>query len=523
MFVRQELWRHMKRCQSKPAMSDESAGGRHRVLTIAAVAKSAFSGQVDDGLMKVLSQMNDDEIARVVRNDFGLLQFAQSLYNRHGFNKTKHEYIRQKVRELARFILALRKKCPSFTLEDAMKPANFMNVIDAVKDAAGFNQDTHSYQTPSLALKIGHSLLKVSEILHCRALIAEDADLTNSAKAFQKLYKTKWSEYISHKALCTISDLKYNKPTKLPLTQDIDKLNDYLQRSAESAFQELSQNTTEHNYACLARLTLTRIILFNRRRVGEVSKMPLKNFLQRDDSYAFEELGLSAYEKRLCKYFTRVELKGKRGRKVAVLLSPDITKALELLGVYAGLVVSAQEPYCCSQCQTDFTRRWRKDKGGATMCEQCMSSNQKKVVKAEHTNRLKAAFVKALQQEQEILQQTTLSSSSSSSAHRMKVDPIKHSHARSSQPITRHPATIKQSPVQISRGVAAVRRIPHSFSPSSQLQNAVAAAALVSRPGVTMAYVNTSLSVQKSSSSSAERQREYLLDMIPSRPANVWK
>lgn len=115
-------------------------------------------------------------------------------------------------------------------------------------------------------------------------------------------------------------------------------------------------------------------------------------------------------------------------------------------GVYAGLVVSAQEPYCCSQCQTDFTRRWHKDKGGATMCEQCMSSNQKKVVKAEHTNRLKAAFVKALQQEQEILQQTTLSSSSSSSsAHRMKVDPVKqHSHARSSQPITRHPATIKQ-------------------------------------------------------------------------------
>lgn len=242
----------MKRCQSKPAMSDESAGGRHRVLTIAAVAKSASSGQVDDGLMKVLSQMNDDEIARVVRNDFGLLQFAQSLYNRYGFNKTKHEYIRQKVRELA-----LRKKCPSFTLEDAMKPANFMNVIDAVKDAAGFNQDTHSYQTPSLALKFGHSLLKVSEILHCRALIAEDAELTNSAKAFQKLYKTKWSEYISHKALCTISDLKYNKPTKLPLTQDIDKLNDYLQRSAESAFQELSQNTTEHNYACLAMLTLT--------------------------------------------------------------------------------------------------------------------------------------------------------------------------------------------------------------------------------------------------------------------------
>lgn len=38
------------------------------------------------------------------------------------------------------------------------------------------------------------------------------------------------------------------------------------------------------------------------------------------------------------------------------------------------------------------------------MCETCMSSNQKKALKAEHTSRLKAAFVRALQQEQEIEQ-----------------------------------------------------------------------------------------------------------------------
>lgn len=36
------------------------------------------------------------------------------------------------------------------------------------------------------------------------------------------------------------------------------------------------------------------------------------------------------------------------------------------------------------------------------ICEQCVTSNQKKALKAEHTNRLKAAFVKALQQEQEL-------------------------------------------------------------------------------------------------------------------------
>ncbi|XP_058274011.1 transcriptional repressor p66-alpha-like isoform X1 [Hemibagrus wyckioides] len=252
---------------------------------------------------------------------------------------------------------------------------------------------------------------------------------------------------------------------------------------------------------------------------------------------------------------------------------------------------TSTEPFTCTQCKTDFTCRWRKEKSGAIMCEQCMSTSQKKSLKAEHTNRLKAAFVKALQQEQEIeqriLQQASSpashspsSSSSSSSSHLVKSEQqvivsqqIKQrssslqQHSRSNQPINHHHSTITQSSAQLSRSVqsaAALRGVSHSFSPASQLQNAVAAAALVSRPGkhavlqrskvssssaggrtsktvtsstwrrrnnatpgVTMAYVNPSLAVHKSSSSAVERQREYLLDMIPSRSisqtANTWK
>uniref|UniRef100_A0A8C0UIL9 GATA zinc finger domain containing 2B n=1 Tax=Cyanistes caeruleus TaxID=156563 RepID=A0A8C0UIL9_CYACU len=58
------------------------------------------------------------------------------------------------------------------------------------------------------------------------------------------------------------------------------------------------------------------------------------------------------------------------------------------------------EPFVCAQCRTDFTPHWKQEKGGRILCEQCQTSNQKKALKAEHTNRLKNAFVKALQQEQ---------------------------------------------------------------------------------------------------------------------------
>lgn len=52
-----------------------------------------------------------------------------------------------------------------------------------------------------------------------------------------------------------------------------------------------------------------------------------------------------------------------------------------------------------------------------------MSSNQKKALKAEHTSRLKAAFVKALQQEQEIEQRILQQATSSSSVSKTTSSP----------------------------------------------------------------------------------------------------
>ncbi|CAL1592809.1 unnamed protein product [Knipowitschia caucasica] len=233
-----------------------------------------------------------------------------------------------------------------------------------------------------------------------------------------------------------------------------------------------------------------------------------------------------------------------------------------------------KEPHICAQCKTDFTSRWRKEKSGTVLCDQCMSSNQKKALKAEHTTRLKAAFVKALQQEQEIeqriLQQAASSSSSissisktSSSSSLSKSDVLvsqyKQVQAAMRSASAHH--SIKQSQKHHSLSSAVSSRGMAHYT-TSQLQSAVAAAALGSRAGkhaaagrplqqgakvsasssnqgnvtgwrkstgssgVTMAYVNPSLSAHKASSA-VERQREYLLDMIPSRPisqaANTWK
>lgn len=98
------------------------------------------------------------------------------------------------------------------------------------------------------------------------------------------------------------------------------------------------------------------------------------------------------------------------------------------------------QPFRCAQCKIDFTPVWKWEKQGEchnyfviaidlilslcffliggskepkVICEQCVTTNVKKALKAEHTNRLKTAFVKALQQEQEIEQRLASQSSPS--------------------------------------------------------------------------------------------------------------
>ncbi|NWX93126.1 P66A protein, partial [Nothoprocta ornata] len=227
-----------------------------------------------------------------------------------------------------------------------------------------------------------------------------------------------------------------------------------------------------------------------------------------------------------------------------------------LLETQASVAASCREPYMCAQCKTDFTCRWREEKNGTIMCETCMTSNQKKALKAEHTNRLKAAFVKALQQEQEIeqriLQQTASPVQSKAEPivqhHSLKQDSSGLVESEAKLLCPRSPVLSRQTSSQMSRGAGAPRGVLHAFSQSPKLQNASSAAALGSRPGKhaerpvskgsaatwkktsintggALPFVNPSLAVHKSSSA-VDRQREYLLDMIPPRSipqSATWK
>ncbi|XP_042578512.1 uncharacterized protein LOC109065761 isoform X4 [Cyprinus carpio] len=329
LFVRKELWRHTRRCPSK--MSE--ATGKAKVLDLADIAESIFSQPISPDVWKILGKMKNDDISSVVRNDFLILQLSQCLYNKHGSDPTKSEYIRQKAREMGRLLLKLRRKYSIYSFEDAVKPNNFYKVVEAVKDVAGYDEKSHMYKTPSLALKLGHSLNKIGDIILCRAIAVEDDVMTKATEQFKRLCSSEWTGHVSNAALATLNKSKFSKPSTIPFTQDVQLLHQYLEKKSVDVSESLKNHESSHTYAELAKVALAQVIIFNRRCAGEVSKMTLECFKKRNQTELHEDiaLGLSPFEQKMSKHFSRVEILGKKGRKVAILFNPELVRTIKLI------------------------------------------------------------------------------------------------------------------------------------------------------------------------------------------------
>ena len=289
-------------------------------------------------VQEVLSGLRDGVIKVVARNDNLIVDYVAKFIARKGMKKIA--YIRDKVREVTRFLLEIRKLdgMSNTNLTDVIVPEQFKLCITAVKSLAGFDVKTMTYLTPSLALKIGHALQKLAKLVKRNAIQLKDEEKVKAADYFAELCSMEWSDEIARHALGTLTDRKRNKVNLLPLSEDVCKLNTYLDLTSESVRVRMQTNegSVEEAWRQLAEVTLTQIITFNRRRQGEVSKMTMDEYNHKTVVNMTSDAmnALSPLEQSLCRLFARVELKGKRDRTVPILLLPKVQTSIKLLLKY---------------------------------------------------------------------------------------------------------------------------------------------------------------------------------------------
>ncbi|XP_069034183.1 uncharacterized protein [Embiotoca jacksoni] len=347
LYGKKALYRHIKKCPEKEKNENESQIGRQRIASRCALA-TLGDFDISESVRSILSDMVYDDVTQVVMDDKVILQFGEQMFNQYGCDVKKHHYIRQNLRQIARLVLEAQKITPMQKLEDFFYPSNFQHVVSAVNVLAGYDPENKTYSIPSLALKLGYNLQKTCSIVESNALKCGDAKLAECARSFLSVYQKKWNTLISSGALTTLKTTKLNTEKQVPLAQDVKRLHFHLENVHRLAEKKLRESPSVENYCALAKVMLSRTIMFNRRRPRQISMIQLAAFLSRKKSSELDDMATSVsdLERTMCGFFARVDIRGNCGRMVPVLLKPSLVSALELLvNSREGCGIPRKNPY----------------------------------------------------------------------------------------------------------------------------------------------------------------------------------
>ena len=347
-IARRDLWRHS--CKMDPKSSEDRPPRKRRAISSKLLLPPPPG--LTEEMNEMIARMRADDVTRVIKNDSLIKALGEKLYAKLGYDKHQENYMRCKLREIARLLINYRidSNDENAKLEDCINPTKFRLLLTSVKNVAGFDNQKQNYSIPSLALKLGHSLRKCAKICEGQAIECGDVDKQKRAKEFTKLMDINWTEEMSTHALRTLSDAKRNRPRILPLADDVHVISDFLCRKGRQAATQLtaeavSPDTRLQYWANLRDIVLTRLILFNRRRQGEVSYLKLEEYqkIEQGGKDGFIMNHLSPLEKQLCKYFSRVEVRGKRGKTVPLLMNLETKGWLDIVVSQRDVVGVAKE------------------------------------------------------------------------------------------------------------------------------------------------------------------------------------
>ncbi|KAK4884810.1 hypothetical protein RN001_001081 [Aquatica leii] len=263
------LCRHVKRCF---ANTETDSGRSHAVIDsfIYSACQKKYGKILNSMNLKkeVLSKMRGDKVAKEIMNDILIISWGDDLLKNTPLSRNKY-HLTAKMRRCANFVLNMRTIDPKYKdMLSCLKPEAFDDVIEATKKMSRYDPETRTFRSGSTALQFG-------------AYLKQIADLTMKIILRKKVLipvETQWTTELGSLAMKDINNRTANKPKLLPLTEDIIKLKQLLDKSAEEAYVELKRKKTMEDYRVLVETTLVSTILHNRKRVGDIQYLEIESY-----------------------------------------------------------------------------------------------------------------------------------------------------------------------------------------------------------------------------------------------------
>ncbi|CAG9827439.1 unnamed protein product [Diabrotica balteata] len=346
LFVKKYLKRHSNSCIIKRNRTKSNKCNHiSNSQTVIACAMDATNVVSQLNVkQQVFNIMKGDEIAFEAKKDILIIHFGESYLKKHKKENIAYS-CSNRMRELSRLLISYRKLANNsqLSLKDILFPKNFDMIISAVRDISGYDPIKKSFTSPSLAMHLGTSLKQVcEELMHlilkeCNGFKCESpndsAIRLNNIKNLKELIQSRWNIELSSLANKDLHEKKWNKPLLLPLVSDIKKFRDEVFKISYECEQKFINNEDDQNtYKLLAQCSLALLILFNRRRIGDVQFLKVKDYNDdRKTNFADFENALTEVEKLLTNKHKRVVNSGKGSRAVVILVPQELQKLIGTL------------------------------------------------------------------------------------------------------------------------------------------------------------------------------------------------
>lgn len=126
--------------------------------------------------------------------------------------------------------------------------------------------------------ELTHLILKETPGFVC-ASAEESERWLDEIKKFKKLVTSRWNIEISSLANKDLQEKKWNKPLLLPLVSDIKIFREETIKMAQNCCNQFKKNMDNiGTYKLLVQCSLALLILFNRRRIGDVQYLKISNY-----------------------------------------------------------------------------------------------------------------------------------------------------------------------------------------------------------------------------------------------------
>ncbi|KAK9873281.1 hypothetical protein WA026_021770 [Henosepilachna vigintioctopunctata] len=175
-----------------------------------------------------------------------------------------------------------------------LTPGNYKYVKDSLNKVANFKSDKQVYLDPSTASELGTLLKEVTDFYNTYLIENQENIKKKLLRDFRALLEEDLSNRINRTVTENQSQLKHKRKIVLPSVSDIKKLVDYVDFNRKKNLQLFISSKTLQHYISLASYTLISILIFNRRRVGQMERLLISNRVVTELRLRFRYCGSSA-------------------------------------------------------------------------------------------------------------------------------------------------------------------------------------------------------------------------------------